>query len=214
MRIEILREIDFEQLTAMLRQVPLMQPASDGFPIRVYEKAEIGIRILSPDEVNPSTFYLIASNLQFQRKLRENLLTKGIDTLNLEKALEIQNGEEIWTLTPPIIEVTPRTVQYIPQDGEINYSKTTELQIPTINDGCHRIKLAQDLGINVTCVFISGASREYPFYAHPNSWDEVKIVSQVPETKREKKLYMREDCYALYRNFGAIGCDKPRFTSK
>ena len=52
------------------------------------------------------------------------------------------------------------------------------------------------------------------FYAHPNEWNKVKIFDDTPKTKRGKKLYSREDNYALYRNFGILGCGEPRGVSK
>ena len=212
MKIEVIRRIDFSELERKVREVPLRGKDFDGKEIRVYEHAHISLRTMHPDEVNPTTFYLLRSNLEFQRALREHLMsTQGIDTLNLEGALEILNEKgELWTLTPPIIEVTPRLVRYQPKEGEIYYRDVVKVQIPIINDGAHRIALARELGILFRALFISGADENFPFYAHPNEWSRTKVVDFVPSDKRDKKFYSREDCYALYRDFGVLGCGAPR----
>jgi len=58
-------------------------------------------------------------------------------------------------------------------------------------------------------IYIVGALESHPFYAHPNEWERIKIVEEVPKDKKDKKFYSRPDCYALYRNFGVLGCGAP-----
>ncbi len=189
----------------------------DKSKIFVYENANISLKKFKYDEVNPPTFYLIKENLDLQRELRSSLLSDhGLDSLNLDCALEISiDGGAKATLTPPIIEVTERKVSYVPQDGEIDYSdKAAKIKIPLICDGAHRVFLAKEKNEYFTGVNISGVNPEYPYYAHPNGWDKVNIVDTVPKTLEEKKFYRYEDCYALYRNFGVIGCGKPRGVGK
>lgn len=208
MNIEIVKRISSSELFDRLRKVPLT-----GTDTLVYANADISIKELHPDHVNPTTFYLLKNGIEFQRKLRDSLLDKyGIDTLKLDGALEIivDNSGEIWTLTPPIIEVTGREVRYVAKEGDIEYGETSTVQIPIINDGAHRVNLAREIGKRFNGIYISGALMNFPFYAHPNSWDRVKVVDEVPSSKEEKKFYLREDCYALYRDFGVLGCGKPR----
>ncbi len=214
-KIEVLREIPFSELASMVRSVPLSQKGESGEQIFVYQNAEVGLRRSGYQEVNPTTFYVLKEGLERQRLLRRLLIKSfGLDSLMLEGALEIKNDlGEIWTLTPPIIEVTRRTIQYIPQEGEIRYEDPTEIQIPVINDGAHRVFMAREEGLEFNALFISGADERYPFYAHPNSWDEVSVVDDVPSDKRDKKFYSRENCYRLYRDFGVLGCGAPRGTS-
>jgi hypothetical protein len=216
MKIEPIKKIPFSELEKKIKTVPLMQKDENDKDIFVYEKANISFRELSPFEVNPTTFYLIEKNLKFQHELRKHLMQNfGIDSLHLDAAYELKNEKgEIWTLTPPIIEVTSRKVMYVPNESEIKYKNKVTIQIPIINDGAHRVYSAIQQNQTFNGVFISQPNNEFPFYAHPNSWNDVKIVQDVPATKEEKKFYSRENCYALYRDFGKLGCGAPRGTKK
>lgn len=211
MKIEVLKEIPFGELERNIRSVPLLK-SPDVF---VYADANISLREFHVDEINPTSFYVIKDNLQRQKDLREVLLKKGIDSLHLDKAYEIKNSlGEMWTLMPPVIEVAERKISYVPQEDEIKYSDEIKLKIPVINDGMHRVFLAREEGESFNGVYVSGVMKEFPFYAHPNGWDMVKMVDEVPATKKEKKFYSRNDCYGLYRDFGVLGCGAPRGTSK
>ena len=196
MKIEILNRITFAELEKMLRRVPLMAIAEDGSQIYIYKDARITLKNLSAEEVNPPTFYIIKRNLQLQRDVRESLLNQyNIDLFNLNGALEIKNEQkEIWTLTPPIIEVVSRIVSYVPQGGEIDHrSKQIKILIPTLADGSHRGALARRLGLPFNAVYISEIDEKHPtYYAHPNSWDKVQEVEDTPKTMSDKKLYRLE----------------------
>ncbi|MFH1802728.1 MAG: hypothetical protein ABH864_04770 [archaeon] len=213
MRVKIVKRIPFEDLRKMIAEVPLMKPAADGSQIHPYRNAKIGLRQFSADHVNPPTFYLIRRNLEIQRALRSHLMADhGIDPLRLSGALEIRNENgEIWTLTPPIVEFTPRHVFYVPQPGELDHGqRRTRIYVPLICDGAHRVGVAREAGGDFIGVSIEGADDAYPYYAHPNGWGDVKIVDEVPGTMDEKKMYLLADSYALYRDFSRIGCGKPR----
>lgn len=216
--IELIKKISLPELEQMIRAVPLKKTAQDSTPIHVYKNAHIIFKKFKAEEVNPPTFYLIKRNLDFQRQLRQYMLKiYHIDTLNLDSALEIRNktNDETWLLTPPIIEITPRLIQFVPQEeGEITYKTQIKLHIPLICDGAHRVAIAKESNIEFTAISISNVNEKYLFYAHPNHWDRVKIVDEIPKTKVEKKLYRFEDCYALYRDFDTLGCGKPRYTGK
>lgn len=215
MKIDIVGEIEFRDLANKIRGVPLMGKRDDGSSIYVYENANISLKELKVNEINPTSFYVLKNNMEFQRNLRSDLLKMGIDTLHLKKAYEIKNEKgEIWTLTPPIIEVTQRDVKYIPREGELKYGDVVRVNVPIINDGMHRVNLARELNETFNAIYISRVPEEYPFYAHPNEWSKVKEYEEVPSSKLEKKFYSRENCYNLYRDFGTIGCGAPRGTSK
>ena len=219
MKVTILKRISFEELEQLLRQVPLKGRDSSGNQIFPYATARISSKSFYADEVNPSTFYLLKSGLERQRELRSSLMDQyGIDTLCLDGALHFRvEGEDILEherekmLIPPIIEFTPRFIVYQPQSGEIDYSEiVVKAYIPLINDGAHRAFLAKELGIPFNVAFISQSSEEYSFYAHANSWGNVRVVDEVPAGKEDKKLYRLPDCYAVYRDFGILGCGDPR----
>ena len=212
MKFEILKEIEFSELEGLVRKVPLMKQNDGDEDILVYRDANISFRELNVEEVNPTTFYIVRDNLDFQRGLRAELMHQyGIDPLHLTKAYEIRNeAGEVWTLMPPVIEVAHRNVNYVPGAQELEYTDTFGIKIPIINDGAHRVYLAKEEGETFTGVYISGIPEEHPFYAHPNEWSRVKVVDSVPKTKEEKKLYSRDNCYQLYRDFGILGCGEPR----
>ncbi len=211
MNIQITKRISFNELEGLLRNVPLMRKDFNIPEIKVYKNSHITLKKFKAHEVNPPTFYLLNKNLQFQRDLRYHFLSKyNIDTLNLDEALEIINEKsETWLLTPPIIELTPRIIKYIPQKDEIMHDEEIKVYIPLICDGAHRVELAKELDIEFTSVFISGVDENFPYYAHPNSWNKVKIVNEVPHLSK-KKLYRLQDSYPLYRDFSIIGCGGPR----
>lgn len=208
----IIRHIEFEELEKMIRRVPLKGKDESNNEIFVYKNASINLRKdINPMEVNPSTFYLIKSNMDKQRLIRDELMAIRYDSLHLDCAIEILNNEnKVCTLMPPVIEVTPRVVTYIPREGEIAYASSYTIQIPIINDGAHRVYMALESNETFNAIWISGADQSYPFYALPNEWEKVRIVDSVPSTKEEKKLYVLPNVYHLYRDFGIIGVGEPR----
>ena len=219
MNIEILRKIPFNELEYMIRKVPLVKKDENGSEIFPYKDAYINLRKFRFEEVNPPTFYLLRDNLNTQRNLAKTLTEKyEIDPLRFDNeiaAVELKNLDtnEIWLLTPPIIENVSRQISYVRQEGEIDYSdKPITINVPLICDGAHRVAISKEFGGYFNGINIVGASPKHPYYAHPNGWDMVNIVNEVPKTKEDKKLYSREDCYALYRNFDVLGCGKPRGT--
>jgi hypothetical protein len=213
MNIELKQKISFGELEQMIKNVRLCK-----FPeVIIYKNASISLREYSSEEVNPTTFYLLKKNITFQQQLREYLQKNyDIDTLHLKGALVLFNHDkqEQWTLTPPIIEVIPRIIQYTPQKGEISYQTQHKIMIPAINDGAHRIYTARIANESFTSLHIIGALEEYPLAAHPNNWSTIQLVDEVPATKEEKKMYTREDCYGLYRDFKSLGCGGPRNLGK
>lgn len=214
MNIEILKKISFDELENMIRKVPML-----GNPqIFPYQNAHITMNRFRFDEVNPPQFYILSKNLQIQRELYNALSIHELDQLNLTNeiaGLEIKNldSDEIWTLTPPIIEFATRNISYISSPKEIDHSNTkVKINIPLICDGLHRVAYSKERDGFFNGIKIVGANQDYPYYAHPNGWDMVKFVDQIPISSQEKKLYSRDDCYHLYRDFGIIGCGKPRYT--
>ena len=207
MKIEVVRQIPFGELEKMFRRVPLT-----AYPdVFVYQDASIELIRVDPNEINPTSFYVTEKNLEFQRELRRQLQDgHGIDPFSLEGALEIRNEQgELWTLTPPIIEVATERVEYKPREGENEYDDTVEIKVPIINDGVHRVYLAREEGLPINIAHISGINPNYPFYAHANSWDQVEVIDEIPK-QADKKYYLRGDNYALYRDFGPLGVGAPR----
>ncbi|MEK6819378.1 MAG: hypothetical protein AABY10_05605, partial [Nanoarchaeota archaeon] len=63
MKIEIVRHIGFEELVRKLKQVPLKKTTEEERDVLVYEEANITLKRLTHDQVNPPTFYLLRHNL-------------------------------------------------------------------------------------------------------------------------------------------------------
>ncbi len=210
--LEIQEVINFGDLEQKLRQVQLLKPDEQGNPIYPYRDAHISFRQVHPDEVNPTTFYLLRKGIEQQRKLKQEIEEKKLSFFQLPGALVYRTEEGTRTLLPPIIEVQEEVVRYENPRGDKQYDTSFRVQIPVINDGAHRIYLAKMHEELPLVCYISGALPEYPLYAFPNHWDDVKIVEETPQEKEKKKLYRREDNYALYRNFDSVfvGCSKPR----
>lgn len=211
--LEVTEQINFPELEQRLRQLQLLKPDEKGNPIYPYKDAHITFRQVHTDEVNPTTLYLLRSGIEQQRQLRKEFLEQhGIDTLALHGAVVYRTDEGTRTLLPPIVEVQEEVVRYENTRGDTKYDAPFKVKISVINDGAHRVYLAREEKVFPTVCFITGALAEYPLYAFPNHWDDVKIVDAVPEKKEDKKLYRREDNYALYRNFDSVfeGCSKPR----
>lgn len=217
MKIEVVGKIEGEELIDKIRNVPLVKKNEDGSGIYPYLNANIEYREFFPNEVNPVTFYVLKKGIEFQKELREGMkLYAGVDSLNMQSAWEIKvdESDEIWTLTPPIVELTPRHVRYNPQDGEIKYADPVWINVPVLNDGGHRVFLANELGIRFTCLYISNAEKDCPVGCHPNSWSDVEVLDELPEKMEEKKMYTRKNYYELYRDYNILGCGGPRGVKK
>jgi hypothetical protein len=53
-----------------------------------------------------------------------------------------------------------------------------------------------------------------PIGALPNSWEKIRIYTDVPKTKGEKKLYRTTDAYKFYRDFDSVGMGRRRLTGQ
>ncbi len=212
MDISIKQIISFSELEQRLRQVTLMGRDEQGGLIYPYRSADISLREISWREANPTTLYLLQSGIKNQEDLRSRLSSSGLDALHLHSAVVFETEQGIRTLLPPIVEVQEEQVKFENPHGDRTYLGAYRINVPLINDGAHRFYLARMEKISSTVIYISGIPSQYPFYAFPNHWDDVKIVDEVPQNKAEKKLYRREESYALYRNLDSVfaGCSKPR----
>lgn len=213
--IEIKRQIPIDEFIGMLRSVSLNQLDENEREIKVYQNAHINYQRVNPMAVNPPQFYILKNQLQVQKDLHYLLNKKEIDIFNLENALLIVNdkGEE-WIYNPPIVEITPREISFSAQHDEIDYRGQFEkLSIPVWMDGAHRAYNAILNKQEIKAIVISKGFEEnplmemYPYYAHPNSWDNVAIYESVPEFK---KRYTKKQTYNLFRNLEPLGCGKPR----
>ena len=192
-----------------------MSPDQEGNKIFVYADADISLQNMHPEALNPTSLYLILNGLEFQRDLRQHLLEQyDIDTLRLDNGYVIKNEDKQVTLLPPVIEVMRESVVFNNDRGDKVYDQAHVINTHIITDGLHRVALARALGIKPKVIIMRGIPYEHPFYAYPNNWEDISIFDGEPETKEQKKLYRREDCYALYRDFGVLDVGVPRHTGK
>jgi len=210
MKIEVVRQIPFEELEEMVRGVPLKEPDEQGHQIFPYRDATIEIRRVDPDEINPATFYFLKNNVQFQKDLRLALIVADIDILELNGGIEYKIDEgDVWRMIPPIVELTEEPVLFGNDRGDKVYNEFITVKIPIIVDGANRCALARAVDSRINVLFIKGVPYEHPFYALPNEWGRIQIHDETPPYEK-KKFYRRKDVYALYRDFEVLEVGAPR----
>jgi len=133
---------------------------------RPYEWARIDIRMVDPAKVFPTAKYVLRKNLARIAVLADELAKEDVDIFNLRGVVKIRGGEYI---CPPILEVW----------GEAPYNGT-----PVIVDGAHRLYLARQRGIQISCVEISGNITSMLPVLPLKGWHEVLEQDTVPEDKR------------------------------
>lgn len=154
-----------------------------------YKKAKFEIINFDCTEVFPSSFYALKSRLEFLRLYKAKLWDDlKIDIFHLPGILYLAEGDKIFGLVPPIVEVYPE------EDGGI----ATVLQ-----DGLHRVLLAEEMNEELDCLTIVNkkADPNYLPYAYQNSWEMVNLVDKIPEVK---KNYRRLSHYSFMRPLSSI----------
>lgn len=87
-----------------------------------------------------------------------------------------------------------------------------------LNDGMHRVYLARMERTPIQVVYASGVPKQFPYYAFPlvNGWNDVEIVSELPDGYIKKWHRIRE-YKTLYRNFNSgfqnVGGPRGHFTN-
>lgn len=153
-----------------------------------YKSAEFLTDSFAYDVVSPTTYYALNTHLEFQKKLKKDLTTVGIDLFNLPGIVYFKTNNRIYGLVPPIIEI------YEEIDGKDNYA---------LQDGVHRFLLAKQFGVMQKCIVIinKNANRDFLPYAHTNTWEEVILCDKVPSVK---KNYRRHPNYSFMRPLRSI----------
>jgi len=123
-RIEIEKEVGFDELDRRLREVRLK-----GFPeIRIYEDADISIRTASPNYIKNTLFTpqptIYADLLERIDRMVELFIEEGIDIFRLSRGYDyvaFDEKEEAtnWTIIPPVVEFVPIN----PDSRGLDYSK-------------------------------------------------------------------------------------------
>ena len=186
---------------ARLREAPL--DAADGQNIQIYENAVMRTCDFRPEELNPTSLYVLEGHLDSLRHLRRQLLKRyRIDILRLSSVLHIRTPDGVLIgIAPPFVEVYEEIVQIIPREGDRIPPPRSVIKVPVLKDGIHRAWLAREEGIPLCCVLVSGATGDYLPYAYPNSWSDVKLYADKPS---EKKFYRRQNPYTYLRPIKAL----------
>jgi hypothetical protein len=207
MRVEVVAEKPLDELILNVKDIPLLQ-AANTLP---YENATVRLREMGTDEVAPTSRYVLAGNLAMQRTLRATLReVYGIDPIALDRGYTLRvagsDGNPIeWGLVPPIVEDSIETFRFVNERGDREYDHHLRIHVPLLIDGLHRAFTARKEGLDLNVLYITGTS--LPFYAIPHQWEDVHIHERVPEHKKD---YRVSEPYALYRDFGVLGCGAPR----
>lgn len=202
--IKIIREVPWKEIETRVRRVALLE-RRNGRKLYPYAEAQVKLKDLDLREFYPTTYYLIEKNLRVQENLMKTLHSQNHGLFHMTGGLEITDGNTVWTLTPPVVEASVENVR--PEAGNRS-QKTSRVQLNLLIDGAHRIFLARRLGITtITAIHISNIPEDCPFYAYPNSWEEVGVHPAAPALK---KHYRDVSGYALYRDLATINGSAPR----
>lgn len=184
--------VPWEDLEQRLRETPLLRQSGED-AVYPYEDATIRLEKLAYADVAPTSLYVIRKNLAIQAVIGCDLSVEGYEPLALGCGLLLknENGEETGFI-PPIVEETDKEGKYV-------------------LDGAHRTSVGRWLGrTHFVAVHISGIRSDCPGYAFPNSWDEIKIMEDVPSNPADKKHYRGENYRSLYRDFSVLNGSKLR----
>jgi len=205
---------DFEMITiekiepietafARLRTTPL--DATNGEQIFIYQTADIRLAEIHPDEVNPTSLYVLAPQLTLLREMRKQLLDDyDIDILHLSAILHLRTKDgKLFGMAPPFVEVYKETVDIIVAKPEDRTPPRLTLNIPVFKDGMHRAWIAREENETVTSIVVRGALAEHPPYSYPNEWSQVTVCQSKAERKL-KKFFRRQSEYSYLRPLRAL----------
>ena len=195
-----------------LRKAPLDATGDTHIPI--YENARMRITELYPEEVNPTSLFVLKPQLALLREMRARFIDQcDIDILHLQAILHIRTESgEIIGMAPPVVEVYEETVHIIPQDGDQSPPRPIKLMVTILKDGMHRAWIARTDGETITCIKIHRAMDAHKPYAYPNEWSAVREYNSKAE-RGLKKFFRRVDPYTYMRPLRALrqtGADVPK----
>ena len=129
---------------------------------------------------------MLRKNLELQRKLVADLAGHGHHPLELDNQLLLRDGDYTIGLIPPIVE-------HDPVHGNC------------LIDGAHRTYVGRESGRQaMRAIYIQGANPNYPIYAYPNDWHEIREYEEVPKDPALKKRYRTQNPQVLYRNLSGL----------
>jgi len=189
-----------EDAIARLRASPL-EAAGDKI-IPIYQNAIIRVGDLFPDEVNPTSLYVLGPQIEYLQKMRKELIDRcQIDILQLSSILHVRDEHgKLHGMAPPFVEIYEERVQIQPLSGDRD-APPVSLKIPILKDGLHRAWIARQEGVMLKCIVAHGALLGHLPYAYPNEWSQVRVVEEKPTLK---KFYRRQVPYSFMRPLKAL----------
>lgn len=186
-----------EFLVAQLREITMLKDIST----KPYKDTFISLESIRVQEIAPAQRYVLSDQLLLLRELKWELAKFDIDMFNLNGfvRMTIKGMSHPIDLLPPIVE------ESIERTGHV---------INLINDGMHRLYLANLEWLIPQVVFIRGIPKIFPYYSFPipkKNWNDESIIDSIPKTFI-KKWHRIKDNKKLYRNFDSVfmNVGKPR----
>ncbi len=201
MNIQKIEHHGVEELIENMRKVGMLtQP-----DVLVYEECRIELTSFHTDRIAPAQRYVLTQEILKVRDLRWSLSEHGFDLFKLDGYVKIwlEGYDDPIDVLPPVVEQSREA------DGSL---------VKILNDGMHRVYLARQERTPVQVVYVKGVPKEYPYYAFPlvNGWNDVEIVSELPENYI-KKWHRIKEYKSLYRDFNTgfenVGGPRGRFTN-
>lgn len=201
MDIKRVEKHSIDELMANMRRVSMLTKP-DALP---YVDAHIELESFHTDEIAPAQRYVLSQEILKVRDLRWTLREHDVDLFELDGYVTIwlEGYDDPIDVLPPVVE----------QSAEADASV-----VRILNDGMHRVYLARMERAPIQVLYVKGVPHEYPYYSFPlvNGWDDVEIVSELPEGYI-KKWHRIKDYKSLYRNFNSgfqnVGGPRGNFTN-
>jgi len=172
--------------------------AANGEEIFIYRNATMRLAEFLPEEINPTSLYVLRDQLELLRKIRKQLIDRyRIDILQLSSTIHLKTEDgRLLGMAPPLVEIYEESVQIISQQGDRSPPPMLLLQVPILKDGIHRAWIAREEKSAIRCIVVHGALKTYLPYAYPNAWAQVQVYDIKPENK---KFYRRQNLYSYMR---------------
>jgi len=126
-----------------------------------YQNASVVLKDFDPNEVVPTSKYVIVDSLVTIGLISRTLRRYGLDINQIDDIVEVDGIK----IAPPVIEF----------DGEKD----------CIVDGVHRLLIARAKKQKVKCIYIRDAS--LPIIGKPISWETVKVMEVPSEDPRDRR---------------------------
>lgn len=183
---------DWNHLVNYLRRVSLRGDPT-LFP---YASAEISSKLISIETLNPLSFYVLKSQIEFQQHIHQSLMNKyALDIFNLSGVIEFNLDKLPITLAPPIVE------RYKETTGKIKG------HIYALVDGLHRCYTAKQLGLkSIRVILITNVAPQFPLVPLPLAWEQIKPVSKVPEISQKRifRYNTAQDLQHLFEGYTEV----------